>query len=156
MAVLSKDIKAERKSNAFKKTLTLKEEFSIILSVPNNTKNPKDKNTNINSKTKTTCCLMIDASEGAEGYMILTRRVAAVPVTIDLYPDHVFLEHGFYLLVYLFVSLDPGTCSSCISQCPVLQVSSLLSSCFLPMENLSKAVTELSSSFISSSLTSGL
>ena len=99
MAVLSKDIKAERKSNAFKKNLTLKEEFSIILSVPNNTKNPKDKNTNINSKTKTTCCLMVDASEGAEGYMILTRRLAAVPVTIDLYPDHVFLEHGFYTLV---------------------------------------------------------
>ena len=42
---------------------------------------------------------MVDASEGAEGYMILTRRVAAVPVTIDLYPDHVFLEHGFYTCV---------------------------------------------------------
>ena len=99
MAVLSKDIKAERKSNGFKKNLTLKEEFIIYLSVPNNTKNPKDKNTNINSKTKTTCCLMVDASEGAEGYMILTRRVAAVPVTIDLYLDHVFLEHGFYTCV---------------------------------------------------------
>ena len=42
---------------------------------------------------------MGDASEGAEVYMILTRRVAVVPVTIDLYPDHVFLEHGFYTRV---------------------------------------------------------
>ena len=83
----------------FKKNLSLKEEFSIILSIPNNTKNPKDKNTNINSKTKITCRLMVDASEGADGYMILTRRVDALPVTIDLYPDHVFLEHSFYTRV---------------------------------------------------------
>ena len=79
-----------------KKNLTLEEEFSIISSIPNNKKNLKENNTNINSKTKITSRLMVDASEGAEGYMILTRRVAALPVSIDLYPDHVFLEHGFY------------------------------------------------------------
>ena len=93
---------------------------------------------------------MVDASE-----VILTRRVAALPVTIDFYPDHVFLEHGFHTRVP-FVSLDPGPCSSCVSQCSVLQVSSLLSSCFLPTENLSKPVIELSSSFLSCSLPSVL
>ena len=40
-AVISKDIKTERKSNP-SKTLTGKEEFIMFLSIPNNTKNPKN------------------------------------------------------------------------------------------------------------------
>ena len=52
-AVISKDIKAERKSNPLK-TLTGKEEFIMFLSIPNNTKNPKNENTNMNWKNKIT------------------------------------------------------------------------------------------------------
>ena len=44
-AVISKDIKAERKSNPFKKAQIGKVEFSMFSSIPNNTKNLKDKNT---------------------------------------------------------------------------------------------------------------
>ena len=36
---------------------------------------------------------MVGAKEGVEGLMILTRRVAALPVTIVLYHDDVFLVH---------------------------------------------------------------
>ena len=46
-AVLSKDIKAEHKSNPLK-ILTRKKEFIMFLSIPNNTKNPKNENTNMN------------------------------------------------------------------------------------------------------------
>ena len=34
---------------------------------------------------------MVRASEGVEGYMILTRREAALPVTFVFCLDHVFL-----------------------------------------------------------------
>ena len=44
-AVISKDIKAERKSNPFKKAQIGKEEFRMFSSIPKNTKNLKDKNT---------------------------------------------------------------------------------------------------------------
>ena len=95
---------------------------------------------------------MVDASEGAEGYMILTRRVAAVHVTIDLYPDHVFLEHGFYTRVPFCIIRSWSMQFLCISMFSPPSLF-LTVSCFLPMENLSKPVTELSSSFISCSLT---
>ena len=52
-AVISKDIKAEPKSNPLK-TLTGKEEFIMFLSIPTNTKNPKNENTNMNWKNKIT------------------------------------------------------------------------------------------------------
>ena len=52
-AVISEDIKAERKSNPLK-TLTGKKEFIMFLSIPNNTKNPKNENTNMNWKNKIT------------------------------------------------------------------------------------------------------
>ena len=52
-AVISKDIKAERKSNPLK-TLTGKEEFIMFLSISNNTKNPMNENTNMNWKNKIT------------------------------------------------------------------------------------------------------
>ena len=48
-------------------------------------KNPKDKNTNINSKKKKKCRLIVGATKlGVEGYMILTRRVALLPEAIVL------------------------------------------------------------------------
>ena len=62
-------------------------------------KNPKDKNTNINRKTKITCRLMVGASEGVEVLMIVTRRLAALPVTIVLYHEDVFLVPVVYTCV---------------------------------------------------------
>ena len=76
---------------------------------------------------------MVGAKEGVEGYMILTRKVAALPVTIVL----CFTMSSWYMLfilVYFFGSLVPGPHSS---QCSVLQVSSSPPSCLLSMENLS-------------------
>ena len=52
----------------------------------------------------------VGAREGVEGYMVLTRRVAASPVTIVLYHDRVFLVHVYARVI--FVSLVPGPCSS--------------------------------------------
>ena len=39
---------------------------------------------------------MVGASKGVEGFMILTRRVAALPVILVFYHEHVFLDHVFY------------------------------------------------------------
>ena len=98
-AVVSKDIKAECKSNPFKKALIGKEEFSMFLPITNNTKNLKDKNININSNNKITSRLMVGAREGVKGYMILTERIAALPVIIVFYLYHVFLVHVFHTRV---------------------------------------------------------
>ena len=67
-------------------------------------KNPEDKITNINSKNKITSCLMVGASEGVEGYMILTRSVAALPVTFVFCLDHVFLKHNVSSSNFLYFS----------------------------------------------------
>ena len=67
----------------------------MFLSILSDTKNFKDKNVNVNSNNKITSRLMVRPRGGVEGYMILTRRVAASPVTIVLYLDHVFLVHVF-------------------------------------------------------------
>ena len=53
---------------------------------------------------------MVGVSEGVEGLMILTRKVAALPVTIVLYHDD-FLVHVVYTQV-IFVSLVRGQCNS--------------------------------------------
>ena len=42
---------------------------------------------------------MVGASQRVEGLMILTRRVADLPVTIVLYHDDVFLVHVVYIWV---------------------------------------------------------
>ena len=42
---------------------------------------------------------MVGAREGVKGLMILTTRVAALPVTIVLYHDNVFLVHVVYTWV---------------------------------------------------------
>ena len=42
---------------------------------------------------------MVGAREGVKGLMILTRRVVALPVTIVLYHDNVFLVHVVYTWV---------------------------------------------------------
>ena len=42
---------------------------------------------------------MVGASQRVEGLMILTRRVADLPVTIVLYHDDVFLVHVVYTWV---------------------------------------------------------
>ena len=47
---------------------------------------------------------MVGASKGCKDYMILTRRVAALPVTITLCLDHDFLVHVVYTRV-IFLSL---------------------------------------------------
>ena len=63
----------------------------MFLSIPNNTKNLKDKNTKYQLlKKRISCRLMVGASQGVEGYMILTRRVVTLIVTIVLCFDHVF------------------------------------------------------------------
>ena len=46
---------------------------------------------------------MIGASKGCEGYMILTRIVAALPVTFVLYLDQDFLVHVVYTRVIFCV-----------------------------------------------------
>ena len=47
---------------------------------------------------------MVGAREGVKGLMILTRRVAALPVTIVLYHDVVFLVHVVYTwVIFLFL-----------------------------------------------------
>ena len=52
---------------------------------------------------------MVGASEGVKGLMILTRRVAALPVTIVIYHDDVFLVYIVYIyVIFCFFSL----CSS--------------------------------------------
>ena len=66
---------------------------------------------------------MVGAKEGVEGYMILTRKVAALPVTIVLCLYHVFLVHVIHTHVFFFI-LVPGPRSSCRSLFSVLQVSS--------------------------------
>ena len=49
---------------------------------------------------------MVGAREGVKGPMILTRRVAALPVTIVLYHDDVFLVYIVYIcVIYCFFSL---------------------------------------------------
>ena len=93
MAVISKDIKAECKSNLLeKKNLTGWEEFSRFSSIlKKKLKNLKDKNTNI-----ILVPFMVGISKRIEGFMILTRRIAALCVAIVLCFAHVFLEHVFY------------------------------------------------------------
>ena len=46
---------------------------------------------------------MVCASKGVEGLMIQTRRVAALPSTIVLYNDNVFLVNVVYTCVIFFV-----------------------------------------------------
>ena len=72
----SKDIKAEYKANPLKKKTTGKEEFRVSLSIPNTAKDPKVK-TQISIENKITCRLIFDSSQGVEGLVFLTRRVAA-------------------------------------------------------------------------------
>ena len=48
---------------------------------------------------------MVGASKEVEGHMILTRRVAALPVTNVLYHDNVFLVHVVYTcIIFCFFS----------------------------------------------------
>ena len=79
---------------------------------------------------------MVGAKEGVAGYMILTRKVAALPVTIVLCLT-MSSWYMLFTLMYFFLSLVPGPRSSCRSQFSVIQVSSSPSSCLLSMENLS-------------------
>ena len=77
----------------------------MFLPIRNNTKHLKDKNININSNHKITSPLIVGAREGVKGYMILTKRVAALPVTIVLHLDHVFLVHVFHTrVIFCFFS----------------------------------------------------
>ena len=46
---------------------------------------------------------MIGASKGLEGFMILIRRVAALPVTIALCLDHILLVHVVSLSNFLYL-----------------------------------------------------
>ena len=98
MVALSKDIKAESTSTLLKKKPDWKGGIQHSFIYTKYYKNPKDKKTNIKSK-KNTCRLIVSASEVVEGYMILTRRGAALPTTIVFYHDHVFLEYVFYTRV---------------------------------------------------------
>ena len=79
---------------------------------------------------------MVGAREGVEGLMILTRRVAALPVTIVLYHDDVFLVHVVYTWVIL-VSLVTGPNCSSMTQCFSPPGLSFLSTSLLNMEILS-------------------
>ena len=83
----------------------------MLFSITNNAKNFKEKNININSNNKITSRLMVGARKRA-GYMILTRKVAALSVTFLLCLAHVFLVHVFlcscnflYLLFLVYVVL---------------------------------------------------
>ena len=71
----------------------------MFLSILSDSKNFKDKNINVNSNNRITSRLMVRPTEGVDGYMILTRRVAASPVTIVLYLEHVFLVHVFHTVI---------------------------------------------------------
>ena len=75
------------------------EEFSTFSSILNKIKNLKDKTTKI-----ILVAFMVGVSEGVEGLMILTRRVAALPMTIILYQDD-FLVHVVYTrVIFCFLS----------------------------------------------------
>ena len=52
-----------------------------------------------------TVLFMVGAGKGVEGFMIMTRRVAALPVTIALCLEHILLLHVaslYNLLQFLF------------------------------------------------------
>ena len=56
-------------------------------------------------KHNITVPFMVGAGKGVEGFMIMTRRVAALPVTIALGLEHILLLHvvsSYNLLHFLF------------------------------------------------------
>ena len=46
---------------------------------------------------------MVGAGEGLEGLMILTKRVAALPLIIVFYHNDVLLVHFVYCVIFLFL-----------------------------------------------------
>ena len=57
----------------------------MFLSILNNTKNPKNENTNMNWKNKITKRLILGVSKGVEGCKIMIKRGAALPEAVVLY-----------------------------------------------------------------------
>ena len=68
---------------------TGKKEFSRFLYILNKAKKLMDKN----GKNNITVPFMVGAGKRVEGLIILTRRGAALPVTIALCLEHILLVH---------------------------------------------------------------
>ena len=98
---ISKDIKAECKSNLLQKKINWKQGSQQVFVILNKAKKLKDKI----RKHNFTVPFMVGAGKGVECFMILTRRVAALPVTIALCLEHILLLHlvsSYNLLHFLF------------------------------------------------------
>ena len=98
---ISKDIKAECKSNLLQKKMTGNKDLGRFLYLLNKAKKLKDKI----RKHNFTVPFMVGAGKGVEGFMIMTRRVAALRVTIALCLEHILLLHVvslYNLLQFLF------------------------------------------------------
>ena len=81
-----------------KKNVTRKEDISRFLTILKKEKESKGQK----YKNNITVPFMVGAGKGVEGLMILTKRVAALPLTIVFYHNDVLLVHFVYCVIFCF------------------------------------------------------